>query len=62
MADQVWVNTQMPVELKEKLEMIATIDERSASATIRMLIAAEWERRGGVSEFVSQKENSTVDC
>jgi len=61
MADQVWVNTQMPVELKEKLETIATLDERSASATIRLLIAAEWKRRN-ISEIVSQKENNTVDC
>lgn len=61
MADQVWVNTQMPVELKEKLEKIAQIDERSASATIRLLIAMEWERRG-LFEIVSLKENSAIDC
>ncbi len=41
----VFANTQMPIELKRKLRLMAVADDTSTSELVRRLIELEWQRR-----------------
>jgi hypothetical protein len=46
MADEtVWVNASVDPETRSRAEKMASADERSISALVRVLINREWDRR-----------------